>query len=289
MGQSAHQWGLLALLSPSFISAGSSGTRCIPSGRRAVQGNSLCPSSAHNISVDWVHPPAFLSVTKPIRLSLLLVISSPGSTCPQVLSPPPYSLIVQSPTQLQGVPTVPVSLLSQQCHCDLSAVIVSASSVLSWYGVFRVGASSSSSTWKLSGSRVLLPTVHLLNQRVGWGPAGSVFTSLPSEFDAHLFENQKFMRLLKNLMMCCFIFLFHMLICCFHNKIINPRHYPNLYFYCIVCNSLIYKLFQSIFTYFRTTSHLSFWLGIHGICRAVLNSSQPRKPIERLLLVQKAV
>lgn len=171
MGQSAHQWGLLALLSPALYLQVAAGQGAYPVGRRAVQGNSLCPSSAHNISVDWVHPPAFLSVTKPIRLSLLLVISSPGSTCPQVLSPPPYSLIVQSPTKLQGVATVPVSLLSQQCHCDLSAVIVSASSVLSWYGVFRVGASSSSITWKLSGSRVLLPTVHQLESEAVFSQA----------------------------------------------------------------------------------------------------------------------
>lgn len=129
-------------------------------------------SSAHSIAVGRVHPPVFPLVTKPIRLSLLLVIPTHGSTCAQVFSPPafllltlppPYSLVIQKPVHCQSLPSVPVSLLSLQCHCALIALLV-----LSYYGTLKVGTGSSSITWKLVKNAVSVSTPHLLNQRRGW-------------------------------------------------------------------------------------------------------------------------
>lgn len=129
----------------------------------------LCQSSAHSIAVGQVHPPVFPPITKPIRMSLLLVIPTHGSTCAQVFSPPvfllltlplPYSLVIQRPIHCQSHLSVPVSPLSQQCHCALALPVLS-------YGTLQVGTGSSSITWKLVKNAVSVSTPHLLTQRLG--------------------------------------------------------------------------------------------------------------------------
>lgn len=147
----------------------------MPSGQGTFQGSHLLVSV---LCSQYCSTTVFPPVTKPIRLSLLLVIPMHGSTCAQVFSPPAfllltlpplYSLVIRRPVHCQSLPSVPVSPLSQQCHCALIASLV-----VSYHGTLKVGTGSSSISWKLVKNAVSVSTPHLLNQRLGWAPQ-SVF------------------------------------------------------------------------------------------------------------------